>query len=197
MVSNEDVASFWRWFSEHSSELAAKSVLPDLVAQLETRLFAIARLDWEIGPGRNAANLFALSPRGDQEALQLTQSVIAQAPNLTDWEFYPAKPPRNWNLAFKLRVNDEAIEIDGKQWEFVAYEFNDGTYDLMFRSNSTQDLSEDYLNWAATIIVDGELGEEKRMKAIGNIEVVEAWDTKAAPAARKLEVGLLSKVIDQ
>ena len=190
------IASFWNWFSEHCGELASGDIPQTLIAQLEERLFAIHRLDWEIGPGQKSLNSFALSPRGDRQTLQLTRSIVAQAPKLPGWEYCPAKPRREWDLVFSLNVNGEEVEIDGKRWEFVAFKFDDGTFDLIFKPDNTHGLTDDYLNWAATIIADGEIGEEKRMDLIGNIEVVTAWDDKAGRFARALEPGLLVKSLN-
>jgi hypothetical protein len=196
-AQDRKIQSFWRWFSEHSAELAAGSVSQPLVSELERRLFAIHRLDWEIGPGQTSPNLFALSPRGDLKLLRVTRSVIAQAPSLIGWEFHPAKPPRAWKLAFSIMVNDKAIEIDGKLWEFLLFEFKDATYDLVLKPNRGRTLPEECLHWAATIIADGELGEETRMDRISNIEVVKTWDEVMARSARKLEPGLLARVLKQ
>jgi len=192
---HKKTSEFWSWFKERSSELAAGDIPEGLIEELEARLFAIHKLDWEIGPGRNAANLFALSPTGDEELLKLTRAVIAEAPDLPDWEFCPAKPPRNWDLVFSLTVDDASIEIDGKLWEFVAYKFKDGTYDLILKPDSTKGLSDDYLNWAAMIIADGELGEETRMELVQDLEVVRTWEAKVAPSAKKLQPGLLAKLL--
>ena len=190
-----NIVKFWKWFSEHRNELAAPNIPDALFWELEEQLFAIHRLDWEIGPGRKAPNLFALSPAGDPELLQLTRWIIAKAPRLPNWEFYAAKPARSWNLTFCLSVHEKPVEIDGKQWEFVALEFPDGTYDIIMKPDQTHDLSEEYLYWAATIILDGELGEEKRMETIKDTEIVLSWEEKFAQAARKLELGLLASVL--
>jgi hypothetical protein len=171
-------------------EKASKSTIADL----EEHLFAIHRLDWEIGPGHLAPNLFALSPRGDRQALEITRGIVALAPKLSDWEFYPAKPPRSWSLVFNLNVGTKSVTIDGKRWEFVAYKFDDGTYDLMLKPDNPAGLSAEYLNLAATIIVDGEIGEENRIDRVGNIELVTSWDEDAAKYSRILEPGLLASV---
>jgi len=189
------ITEFWTWFADHRAQLSdGKSVEP-LIPELEEKLFAICRVDWEIGPGRKAPHLFALSPRGSCETLDITRLIIDQAPSIDGWEFSPAKPPRFWQLVFELKVDDDEITIDGKTWEFVIYRFKDGTYDLLFKPGDGNDLPEEYKRWAATIIADGEIGEEKRMRLVGTIEVVENWDEKTARSARKLESGLLGSVI--
>ena len=110
-------------FSAHL-DLAGHNLSEDLISQLEKRVFAIERLDWEIGPGRNAPNMFALSPHGDHELLQITRNIVAKAPELDGWEFYPTKPPREWNLVFDVVANGKDVEIDAKLWEFVVYRIN-------------------------------------------------------------------------
>jgi hypothetical protein len=194
-VVHHKIQSFWKWFAEHSSGLAGAAVPQPLVSQLEKRLFAIHRLDWEIGPGRTSPSFFALSPRGERELLRVTRSIVAQAPALTGWEFYPAKPPRAWNLVFSVSVGGRWVEIDGKQWEFIAFKFNDGTYDLVLKPDDRMGLSEEDLYWAAIIVADGELGEETRMDLVPTIEVVMKWEEGLAQSAKKLEPGLLAKVV--
>lgn len=195
MALSETTAAFWSWFLAHRQELAADEITQPLVEQLEERLFAIHRLDWEIGPGRETPNFFALSPRGNRSTLAVTRGIVAQAPEVEGWSFYPAKPPRQWNLVFTLDVQGKEVEIDAKQWQFIAYEFDDGTFDLVFKPDSLKGLPADYLNWAAVIIADGEIGEEKRMELIGNIEVVDKWEGKAAASAQPLDVGALAKIL--
>lgn len=192
----ERIADFWRWFGANCGGLTPNVISEPLISELESRLFAMERLDWEIGPGRSQPNLFALSPGGDEDLLRISRNIIALAPEVSGWEFHPAKPPRVWNLVFTLAVEDSPVEIDGKCWESVAYKFEDGTFNLVLKPNDRMGLSEEYLSWAATIIVDGEIGEEARMERVGQIEVVTSWDEREARSARALEIGLLSELFD-
>jgi hypothetical protein len=193
--AHDGIARFWGWFSDHASELAGIDIHQLLLSELERRLFAICEFDWEIGPGQKVPHFFALSPAGDRKLLELTRAVIEKAPNLRDWEFYPAKPPRNWNLAFELIVRGEPVEIDGTTWECVKLRLENETCDLIFKPGKFSRLSQSYLNWAATIIVDGELGEEKRMELVRDIKVVKSWDDGAGRAATKLRPGLLKQML--
>jgi hypothetical protein len=195
MSGDNKIAAFWEWFFEHRSRLESKDIDRDLIAQLEERLFLIKRLDWEIGPGVNLPHQFSLSPRGDVQTLQITKEIVAQAPLMADWEFFAAKPPKKWNLVFDLMIEGASYEFDGKLWEFVAYKFKDGTYDLVFKPDSTKDLLQKYLYWAGTIIVDGEIGEEESLTKVGKIEITPTWNEKSIKSVRRLEVGLLAQVI--
>lgn len=199
MALNErDVDGFWKWFVEHRDQLGRRDLPDSLVRELENRIFSLHELDWEIGPGQHAPNMFCLSPSGEKDLLQITQQIVKRAPDLNDWEIHSAKPARKWDLVFNLAVDSRNVEMDGKQWEFVVYKFNDGTYDLLFKpEKKNEELSDEYLNWAATIIADGELGEETRMSLIGQVEVVKSWDARSMHAARKVEPGLLARLLGQ
>ncbi len=191
----DHIRQFWAWFVDHEPELAAATVSESVLADLEKHLFAIKQLDWEIGPGVRRRNLFALSPRGNSEDMQITRSIIAQAPALADWEFYPAKPPRRWKLKFLMTVDGKQVQIDGAKWEFIARPLTDGTYDLVFRAPADINLPREYLDWAAMIIADGELGEETRMELVENITTVSSWDKKDSLSARRLEAHLLLRTL--
>jgi hypothetical protein len=120
--------------------------------------------------------------------------MTAVAPQLDSWEFHPAKPSRDWSLVFTVVVEGEEIEVDANTWEFVVYKFKDDTCDLVFKPDKIPSRLNDSLDLAGIIIANGELGEEKRIDLIERIEVVEAWDERAARAARRLAPGLLADV---
>jgi hypothetical protein len=190
-----EVSLFWAWFEKHREQLAAVEVDPELVEALDARVCRMGNFDWEIGPGRKQACFFALSPAGEVKALAHTRRVIEQAPELPGWELYPAKPPRQWSLVFELDRNGRDVSIDGGDWEVVVYRFKDGTFDVVLKPPDESDLSDEEADWAARVIVDGELGEAVALELVGAIETVRQWGAKAAAAARKLELGLLSSVV--
>jgi hypothetical protein len=67
-------------------------------------------------------------------------------------------------------------------------------HDLAFKPNNTEGLTIDDLNWAATVIVDGEIGEENRMRLIRRIEIVKSWDEQNT-LATALRPGTLSTLL--
>jgi hypothetical protein len=190
-----NISQFWKWFAENNVVLGHKDVPESLVAQLEEHLFAIDRFDWEIGPGSVRQHRFSLSPCGDIEKLTLTQTIVKAAPSLDGWEFYSAKQPREWMLSFSLMADNLPVEIDAKLWEIVVYKLKNGMYDILFKPNTTMGLKEEHLYWAATIILDGELGEEKRIEKIAGVEIVSDWSDDTRKSARALEVGMLNRII--
>lgn len=188
------IVAFWDWFSSKQTELVSENLDAGLVGELEDRLFQIEELDWEIGPGTHKANMFAVSPAGDQKTLQLCRQVIAYAPCLPDWEFYPAKPPRKWQLRFTLATESGEILVNGADWEVVCSPVGD-RWDLTFRPSHVLQLEVASLSWAATILTDGELGEEMRMEKVENIRVVEQWPPNLSCKAQQLSLGLLRTLL--
>ena len=191
----ERVDSFWKWFVEQQAALAVDQVEAGLLEDLDERVRDLGDFDWEIGPGKKQRCFLALSPRGDREGLAHTREVMSRAPSVAGWEFYAAKPPRDWSLVFTMERRGEELSIDATAWEFVAYLFKDGTFDVLLKPPATPLLSEEEAQCAAIVIVDGELGEATRLELVGSIEVVKEWDAKARAAARKLEVGLLARAL--
>lgn len=194
-LANKKIPCFWNWFERHEFELRQVDVQESLIKQLEENLFAIHELDWEIGPKGESRFYFALSPTGDYGLLELTRLMTQSAPSLRDWVFYPAKPPKDWHLIFSLQVDNRTIEIDAQQWEFILNKRNDNNYVLILKPDQDYGLSEDYLNWAAIIIADGELGEERRMTLLPHVQVVEMWEDDKALTARKLQLGILGGLL--
>jgi len=193
--AQSEVSSFWAWFEKHRDELAADEMDSKLVEELDTRVRRMGNFDWEVGPGRKEPCFFALSPAGEVETLSETRRVIDQAPKLPGWELHPAKPPRQWLLEFDLDRDGTDVAVDGKEWEVVVYRFKDGTFDVLLKPPEDSDLSDEEAEWAARVLVDGELGEAVALELVNELETVRTWDEKAEPKARKLEVGLLSSIV--
>jgi hypothetical protein len=196
----KEIQEFWRWFMGHREQLSSRSVLDATIKELEDKLSSLKITDWEIGPGKKAKYMMAFSPAGNSNTLEITKEIIKSCPTelLKEWEFYPAKAPKNWDLRFFINNNnDESIEVDGKLWELIVYKFKDKTYDVVMKPPEAllKSLNSEALNWAAIIIVDGEIGEELRITRVKDIEVVKKWDSKDQTMVKVLRPGLLLNMI--
>lgn len=60
MTAESLIEAFWSWFVEHADTYDSDR---DFINELESRLFAICRVDWEIGPLTADEMFLALSPR--------------------------------------------------------------------------------------------------------------------------------------
>jgi hypothetical protein len=195
---NKKIDEFWQWFIQHSKNLESTEIPSTDLKEFEARLFSIHQLDWEIGPGSTKSCMLAISPKGDRNLLALTREIVSAAPfaNLPNWEFLHAKPSRKWNLEFSVSVDEHPVQIDAKKWEFIIFGFDDGAFDLVLKpSSEVASLNNETLQLAATIIADGELGEEFRMARVNEIEVVKKWDDDLAERASILEPGRLKSLM--
>ena len=114
------IASFWRWFGgEHmllERELEGATWLS--VQKLDRYVRALdERLRWDIGPGEDAPWMFVLSPNGQRELLEVTEAIMAHAPELPHWEFHAARPKRRWAEG-RRRFDYDGIEVDADDWSY-------------------------------------------------------------------------------
>jgi hypothetical protein len=186
---SDSISEFWHWFAEHESLFRKGAVPHSLIRQFEEKLFAIAELDWEIGPDPAGGACLAISPR---DHLQDAQDLVEKAPRLAGWNIKLFKPPKEWDLRFDVLGKNGKIGIDANNWEFVVYHFDDGSFDIVFKPDV--DCNED-LRHAAYTIVDSEIGEELRRQVVGEVSVVSEWTPSEAPRAKQLAPKLLLKLI--
>lgn len=196
MVCKEEKADrFWLWFSENQDRLKGNKISDSLVSQLEEELFSYGRLDWEIGPDLDGKRFFALSPSKDPDLTEKAKILLSRSPQIQGWVFYSHKPPKKWNLTISTIVDGEEVEVDGKLWTFVAFRFPDGVFELDFCPPTDLKLPLHVLENLAITFLDGEIGEERRLKLVEKVSVVTMWSEDLQPKSRSLEIGLLSRVL--
>lgn len=194
MASDPDVDAFWVWFAAEAARLDLSQLAAGGYRELDRRVVAMG-FSWEAGPADDGGCFLALSPCGDAARLALTRAAVARAPAVPGWTFLPAKPPRVVDLrALVLHLDDGPRTFDVTTWDVVRYRFADGVCDLVFRSPPT-DASPATLWLVASTIVDGELGEARAIERVHEIEVVAAFEPRAAPAAQRLAPGLLARMV--
>lgn len=168
-----------------------------LIAELGRRVDALGPFDFELGP-LDDGSYFALTPRGSFSGLVATRAIVARAPAIPGWTLYPAKPPKPWNVAALLvTIAGVKVKVDASAWEFMVYRHDDGLCDVLFRPPTEPRLPGSEAERIATTLVDGELGEERRMVAIDRVEVVTAWSDREAAAAAPLRPGDLARALER
>ncbi len=174
IASTEDtVDAFWIWFRETGCQLANDFENSALLEELDEQVSKLGQFGWELGPGTNKANALVLSPDGDPELLKLTRSIIAQAPELKDWEFHHAKPPKQWDLKLSLQGSEgEPVWVDARKWRYALLKFPDDLFDIVIVAPDLSSHDESVQYAAACVVLDGVLGEERRLERIANIEVL-------------------------
>lgn len=194
MASAHDVDAFWAWFVAEAAHLDLSQLAAGGFRELDRRVVALG-FTWEAGPADDGGYFLALSPGGDAARLALTRAAVARAPAVPGWTFLPAKPPRVVDLrALVLHLDDGPRAFDVTTWDVVAYRFDDGVSDLVFRPPPT-DASPATLWLVASTIVDGELGEARAIEVVHQVEVVAAFEPRAAPRAQRVTSGLLARMV--
>jgi len=83
---------------------------------------------------------------------------------------------------------------DDLPWRYVLLRFPDQTFDVVLDQSNLKEASESDRYTAAVVLLDGILGELKRLELIGGIEAVDALPENQATKTSPIE--FLSKHIE-
>lgn len=190
MVAQHQVVDFWEWFRSICGHFGDRFENRRLVDELDARVAKLGRFSWELGPGVRDGknNALVLTPCGDPDLLLETRQVIDVAPECPGWEFYPAKPPKKWQREFTLQDDDgSTIHIDASGARFVLLKYPDGVLDVLLADVNLTALPEGLRQTAGEVLLDGELGEERRMAFVRGVDIVGRFEVdmerKSSPIA--------------
>lgn len=175
------IKKFWDWFSAHHNDFGEYFDNEELLSELDHKITDLGDFVWEIGPGINANNQLVISPGGDLDLLSNTKQIISCTKAVPNWEFHYAKPPKQWDFIFDLEKFDGSqVQIDASQWKYVLLKYDDGMFEIIIQTPDLKKLDEEEKLIASEILLDGILGEEKRMLLICDIDVVEEFEMQYA-----------------
>lgn len=176
-MSNQDIENFWNWFYNNCQKFGKRFENTMLLRELDTHIQKLGDFSWEVGPGIHEDNALTISPNGDIDLLKETRQIIKQARNCTGWEYYYAKPPKTWNLAFSLQTDTKKnIEINASEWKYVLLRYDDGLFEIIIKAPELSQFSWEDKMIAVEIVLDGIIGEEDRMLLIDGIDVVDEFE---------------------
>lgn len=179
------IDTFWTWFASVAPDLADRLDDRALLAELDRRVHELGPVSWELGPGRAQPCQLVITPDGDREQLALTRAIVAAAPAAPGWELHSARPPKDWQLRFRI----EGIEFDASAWRYRLYAFEDGTFDIDIWAPA---IGARYRKLAAAIVLDAELGEARRLELIGGITVLDETPPSGTNRIRELSDHLIA-----
>jgi hypothetical protein len=171
------IRQFWEWFSQNCHDFGVSFDNTILLSELDDWISRLGNFSWEIGPGKTKENALVISPNGDIELLQETKEIVKSARDCNGWEYYYAKPPKEWELIFDFETTDETmIEVNASEWQYCLIKYEDGMFEIIIRATDLNGLHDTDKLTAAEITLDGVLGEELRMQTICEIDVVEEFE---------------------
>ncbi len=173
------IDSFWDWFLEEEEnikdffeeeEVIDKDALVDTINE---RVLDFGLFRWEIGPGQRRPFYLLISPNGNAERLRLSKRIMEDAPDLPDWEFYPARPSRSDALQFRLYDNFMTEQaIDASNWQYVLLDTPTEKVDILLEAPNIAGLDEETQWVAGEQGVTNLLGEEQKIARVRTVMVV-------------------------
>ena len=170
--SDATILSFWGWFDSVARRLDESGFEElSILEELDSWMKMLGGVAWELGPGEQASSALTITPDGDATRINSTLRIVALAPTVPGWEFYPARRPRPGALHLQLESDDGTmVEVDATAWRYVLFQYEDKKLELVMEQPNLVGLSEDERYVAAVITVDGLLGEALRLLAVAVIE---------------------------
>jgi hypothetical protein len=179
---NTKIASFWKWFVENEARIkeVVDSGLQDdrdaLVNDLDNQILEFGMFTWEIGQAADQSFFLTISPNGNKERLELGRSIMKAAPRMPGWEFYPAKPAKDWDLHFSLFDNNVVEhQVDASGWKFVLMP-DQGM--VIIEAPNIAHLDFDTQVTAGDLVVTNIIGEERKITDLRGIEIVGKFEVQ-------------------
>ena len=170
--NDQTINEFWTWFGSIADSLAANVEDATLLKDLNTRIVNLhPDVSWEIGPGIKSELFLALSPNLNRSLLLTTRHIVSYAPELTNWDFYPALPPKLWDYRFEIEHNGSVLVIDAAAWSYVMLRYPDANYELLIEGTEKLPNDEDVRWQICAILLQGILGEEILLERIDHFEL--------------------------
>lgn len=190
-AAKSSISDFWDWFCSYAEAISADVENQDRLIELDRRVLGLAPgLSWEIGPGKLKPWQLVISPNLDHKLRETSRSIVAQAPNLDNWEFYSARQPKDWKYKFELRNegNAEKFFIDASNWDFVLLSYPDGDREIILKAPGLRALSDEERWHVGAIVLESVLGEDAYLESVGDFELVDEFETQFSAHARPIQL---------
>jgi hypothetical protein len=178
-IDSRSIANFWRWFEQNSSRLERMLDTNDasaLSGKLGSQIKRLhSDLSWEVGPGKTKEYSLTISSAGNRELRPDTAHIVELAPISPNWEFYPARQPRD--IPPTVELVSKKLTFSTSKWRFFGRkQEGDRRVDLFIVSSELSAVPENDALSAAFIFLDSALGEDLVEDWIGDIRVLERPD---------------------
>lgn len=167
------INDFWEWFVEHEEKFRIIQDPHAAREMLDNQILQFGVFAWEIGEGRNKPHTFTISPNGSAKMLRRSQAIIGEAPEMKHWEFFAARPARDWD--FILEMYDSFMvkqRIDAADWEYLFRLTPEFKIRILLYSENIDFLDEDDKKAAADFVINSIIGEADKIDYVDSIEFI-------------------------
>jgi hypothetical protein len=167
------IDEFWNWFVANEEKFRIITD-PHLAREmLDNQILQFGVFSWEIGEGKSKPHTLTISPNGNANMLRRSQAIIGEAPNLKDWEFFAAKPARDWD--YVLEMYDSFMvkqRINIADWEYLFRMTPNFKIRILIYAENIDFLDEDDKRSASDFVVNSIIGEADKIDYIDSIEFI-------------------------
>jgi hypothetical protein len=176
-VLKNKIDHFWEWFVKHERQFREISDPVATRELLDNQVLQFGIFSWEIGEGRNKPHSFTISPNGDAKMLRRSEAIVGEAPELPDWEFFPAKRAENWDFIFKMFDSTMLQQtIHAAEWKYLLEMEEDQKLKVLFYAENIDFLDADDKLSAADFVLNQTIGEMDKIYHIDEVSFMEVLD---------------------
>ena len=171
------INDFWNWFAEHEERFRIIQDPHAVREMLDNQILQFGAFAWEIGEGKGKPHTLTISPNGNSKLLRLSQAIIGEAPDSNYWEFFAAKPVRDWD--FIMEMYDAFMvkqTVDTAEWEYLFRMTPEFKLRILLYAENIDSFDEDDKKSASDFVVDSIIGEADRIDFVDSIEFISFVD---------------------
>ncbi|MFK7775131.1 MAG: hypothetical protein AB8F94_23525 [Saprospiraceae bacterium] len=171
------INDFWNWFVEHEEKFRIIQDPHAVREMLDNQILQFGAFAWEIGEGRGKPHTLTISPNGNSKLLRRSQAIIGEAPDLRYWEFFAAKPPRDWD--FIMEMYDAFMvkqTVDTADWEYLFRMTPEFKLRILLYAENIDSFDEDDKKSASDFVINSIIGEADKIDYVNSIEFISFVD---------------------
>ena len=164
------IVDFWKWFETHEEKFRKIENPDDTRELMDNQILQFGLFAWEIGEGKKKPHTFTMSPNGSMKMLRISEAIMGEAPNLKDWEFYPARPAREWDFTFEMYDSFMMKRtIDAAEWEYILRMTPEMKVRILLYSENIDFLDAEDKMGAADFVLNSIIGEADRIHYVEEV----------------------------
>ena len=169
----EKITEFWEWFEEHEEKFRIITDPNGVRERLDNQVLLFGIFSWEIGEGRNNTHTFTISPNGNDKMLKRSETIMEYAPDLPKWEFYAAKPSKDWDFTFEMFDSFMMKRtVDAADWEYIIRMTPERKIKILIYTENVDFLDMDDKLVAADLVINNIIGEADKINFVESISFI-------------------------